>query len=698
MKKTKSFIYVFCCAAALTGTRPAFAAEPTQIHFFGNSLTDQVRYDSFKKLCDGAGHPLEWNREMAPGVPVHWHWDKKPKWEKKLTEQSWDAVTLQPFGNFELEYQGCMNFARFLAEKQPEVQLFIYAQWHHRGTADWTSDFLQTSAVVTDEGWDGTCRKKTGEAFWLENVHAAAVEAGYPARLERSYKNRYELTVQGLNAAGILKKTVKLIPVGHVLELLSSKMRAGMVPGYASPYQFYFDNVHLDNVGCYIVACTFYATIFQASPVGLPVGEYQGGPHTRGSSAQISDELARVIQETVWEVVASHPLTGVTSGDPVRVATAALNPAIQGEPYQFQVHHAFGKAPHRWRADALPAGLTLSGEGLITGTPTAAPGERAISFVVTDADGKTAAREIPFVVEADTAPKITTTSMLPDRRLGEHFALQLEAEGGNGALLWELAERNGTLPPGLMLNPDGTLSGAPGMEGTHTFAIKVTDSDRGNPETDTARFTLQVGPPAAGVFRVRAIPRDTKFKLDGVLDEPFWDLKEPITKLVLGEKATVQAWFDVVRQGSEMMVAVKVIDPNRHISKTDELWNGDSVELFLDVLNNREEVYNFDDRRIVVADKKWGGVWRVAPESFGHDAKIARTEDGYTAEFRLRFFSLAFSNRNYPAVMGFDIAVNDDNDGTGRSSQVVWQGTKDNDTVPRFGTIIFEPDAKAATE
>ena len=32
------------------------------------------------------------------------------------------------------------------------------------------------------------------------------------------------------------------------------------------------------------------------------------------------------------------------------------------------------------------------------------------------------------------------------------------------------------------------------------------------------------------------------------------------------------------------------------------LTNGDSVELFVDVLNNREEVYNYDDRRIVIAD------------------------------------------------------------------------------------------------
>ena len=40
-----------------------------------------------------------------------------------------------------------------------------------------------------------------------------------------------------------------------------------------------------------------------------------------------------------------------------------------------------------------------------------------------------------------------------------------------------------------------------------------------------------------------------------------------------------------------------------------------------------------------------------------------------------------------------DIAVNDDDDGKGRSSQVVWPGTKDNDKVPKFGTATFSPAA-----
>jgi hypothetical protein len=41
-------------------------------------------------------------------------------------------------------------------------------------------------------------------------------------------------------------------------------------------------------------------------------------------------------------------------------------------------------------------------------------------------------------------------------------------------------------------------------------------------------------------------------------------------------------------------------------------------------------------------------------------------------------------------VIGLDIAINDDDDGNGRDSQVVWQGTAKNDRVPQFGTVILE--------
>ncbi len=689
-----------CVLLALTippATAPAAEPEPVRIHYFGNSLTDVLRYDAFQKLAGQAGHPVAWKREMAPGVPVCWHWQQRPRWEKKLTEQRWDVVTLQPFQNFEVEYRACERFARFLEEHQPDCQLYIYAQWQGRKSGHWLADFLATEPVVPadpDRGWAATCRKKTGPKFHLENVAADVKKAGMPALVERSLKTQYELTVRGLRARVGMKKPVKLIPAGHVLELLDSKMRAGLVPGYRSPYGLYTDGIHFNNVGSYVVACTFYATIFGAGPVGLPVGEYAPDPRHHSMHYPLPDELARVIQETVWQVVATHPLTGVTADETVEVATASLDPAVAGEPYRFQLYHAFGKAPHVWTvADGdLPAGLELDAGGLLHGTPTGGAGKRQIGFAVKDAAGTVARRELALTVEPDTAPQIVTASELPGRRLGEFFRLKLRARGGNGAMQWSTAKRRGFLPPGLMLHPDGTLTGSPGRQGRHEFELKVTDADRGRAESDTRTFAIEVAPPGEGVFRARYIdPKKHKVEADGVLDEPFWKLDTPIEKRVVGERTDVKATFDIVHRGGDFYVAVKVIDPDRH-TKRDDLPDGDSVEVFVDVLNNREAVYNFDDRRVVVAPIK--GHYRplvIAPMTFGHRGKVVQTEDGYTAEFWFSAWALGMRNRNFPTVIGLDIAVNDDDDGDGRDSQVVWQGTAENATRPNaYGTVILE--------
>ena len=669
--------------------------KPIRAHYFGNSLTDQLKYDYFKKLCTEAGHPLDWKREMAPGVPVVWHWSQKPRWEKKLTEENWDVVTLQPFGYFEVEYPACESFAKFLQEKQPDVQLLIYAQWQARRSGNWLADF-SVQSEVDPQDWRRGYKEKTDPQFWLENVAATAEKAGIPAKVERSLKNQYELTVQGLNARVPMKNPVRLIPVGHVMELLYSKMRAGLVPGYSSPYETYVDGIHLDNVGCYIVACTFYATIFKTSPVGLPVGDYQAGLHFHGPSRPISEELAKIIQETVWEVVATNPLTGISSNESVKVATASLEPAIGGEPYQFQLYRAFGKGPCTWSvADGqLPEGLKLDEHGLISGTVAGEPGSTKLSFAVKDAGGTIGKRELSLTVESDSAPVITTAVELPSRRLGEYFTLKLGTKGGNGAMQWEPVKREGGLPPGLMLHPDGTLSGSPGQEGLHEFELKVTDADSGRAESAVGKFSIRITPPGTGVFRARYV--NDKINADGVLDEACWKLTEPIQKLVVGDETNIKASFDIVHTDGDIYVAVKVIDPDRHLKLGDpaeeNLPFGDSVELFVDVLNNREAVYNYDDRRIGIAPAKgWYRMICVSPTGpFGHTGKCVETEDGYTAEFWLNFWALDYRNRNFPAVIGLDIAINDDDDGRGRDSQVVWKGTARNDKVPQFGTVILE--------
>ena len=50
----------------------------------------------------------------------------------------------------------------------------------------------------------------------------------------------------------------------------------------------------------------------------------------------------------------------------------------------------------------------------------------------------------------------------------------LQAGGGKPPYSWTVA--SGTLPPGLSLNPDGSLSGTPIQQWKYTFTVEVSDT------------------------------------------------------------------------------------------------------------------------------------------------------------------------------------------------------------------------------
>jgi hypothetical protein len=78
-------------------------------------------------------------------------------------------------------------------------------------------------------------------------------------------------------------------------------MKAGQLPPYKHVKELYADGIHLNNVGSYVVGCTFFATLYRENPKGLG-----------GEAYKVTDaKLAALIQETVWKVVSENPLAGV---------------------------------------------------------------------------------------------------------------------------------------------------------------------------------------------------------------------------------------------------------------------------------------------------------------------------------------------------------------------------------------------------
>jgi uncharacterized repeat protein (TIGR03803 family) len=131
-----------------------------------------------------------------------------------------------------------------------------------------------------------------------------------------------------------------------------------------------------------------------------------------------------------------------------------------------------GTAPYTFSAKgSLPPGLTLSGSGILAGTPTA-PGAFTFGVVVTDGTG---AAGTQFYTMTINSPVSLITNSAPTWTVDlPGFNQTILASGGTGALTFSSA---GTLPAGLTLNSTtGVLSGTPTVGGSFLFTLIATDT------------------------------------------------------------------------------------------------------------------------------------------------------------------------------------------------------------------------------
>lgn len=140
---------------------------------------------------------------------------------------------------------------------------------------------------------------------------------------------------------------------------------------------------------------------------------------------------------------------------------------------------------------ALPPGLSLAAStGVFSGTPTAT-GAFPFKVQARASDGRTIAREYSINVANPLA--ITPLALQGQRsgrgEIGVAVSGKLAATGGNGALTWTL--KSGSLPTGVTLGPDGTISGTPSAAGSYAFTAQVADVDG---RTATVEETIVVAP------------------------------------------------------------------------------------------------------------------------------------------------------------------------------------------------------------
>jgi len=139
---------------------------------------------------------------------------------------------------------------------------------------------------------------------------------------------------------------------------------------------------------------------------------------------------------------------------------------------------------------ALPAGLTLSNLGVISGTPTAG-GSFGFTVSVSDLEGRPATKNFSLTINPND-PRITTEFLNYGTVNEAYPSATLSATGGRSPYTW--AVTSGSLPAGLALNAGtGEISGTPTTAGTSSFTVRVTDAG-----SRTASKTLSIAINPAG--------------------------------------------------------------------------------------------------------------------------------------------------------------------------------------------------------
>jgi hypothetical protein len=235
-----------------------------------------------------------------------------------------------------------------------------------------------------------------------------------------------------------------------------------------------------------------WAAVDGLPPAGMTLssaGVLSGTPTVSGTFnfAVRATDSAAVTPQTATKnfALTVDPLLTITS-------TAPLPYAVVGQTYSNTLASTGGTAPLTWTLStgALPAGLTLSAAGVISGAPTAA-GAYSFTVQVVDTHGQTVTRALTLAVVQPLT--VTTTSPLPPAGVGAAYSQALAASGGTGPYSWSLWSEG--LAPGLSLSAAGVVNGTPTTAGTYRFRVQVTDSSPGEPLRTLANFDITIGPP-----------------------------------------------------------------------------------------------------------------------------------------------------------------------------------------------------------
>ncbi len=211
----------------------------------------------------------------------------------------------------------------------------------------------------------------------------------------------------------------------------------------------------------------------ESGDISNPVGPNQAS-FTTPRLSETTSYWVRVSNSVLPEGVDSN--TAVVTVEPTElpsISTSSTLPTAKTSlSYSTTIEAFGGTAPYSWSVSsgALPNGLSLSSDGVLSGTPSGF-GTFTFTLEVADQEFDIDSREFSLTVNN----LAISTASLPTAVKGTPFSFTLAASGSNPVQSWAL--HSGVLPAGITLNTSsGILSGTPTTPGSSAITFRVTDN------------------------------------------------------------------------------------------------------------------------------------------------------------------------------------------------------------------------------
>lgn len=236
--------------------------------------------------------------------------------------------------------------------------------------------------------------------------------------------------------------------------------------------------------------------------------EFTGTPTLLGSyplTIKVTDQASMTATANFTLVVGGALIIDCNS---CVTGTLTLPTGNPGVPYSATLSVSGGVAPYTWcviessgacdsgSGGGLPPGLTISTNGIISGTPTTPGTPTTVTVQVTDSEQihSSASAQLSLTIMG-----IVTTA-LPPGFINIAYSQNMTVAGGRPPYTWTIS--SGQLPPGLSLVPGTcvdsrlatcTISGTPTVPSPppYTFTAQVTDGET-PPAVATQQFTITV--------------------------------------------------------------------------------------------------------------------------------------------------------------------------------------------------------------